>query len=290
MGGATLSPGKSSPEFALQLQVVQAFLRLMQDFDENSSPVILAGEMLHVVKNATGNVDPYYKEKMVANELCLPFAPALQAELDGLPDAKDRLRKALFWAIAGNNIDFITPGHAIELTEAAIRRVLEETEEIGLVRDDYDALWGLLTSDGTRVVYLLDNAGEIVFDKLALGVLKSLGIEVAAVVKGGPISNDATLEDAQTVQLAEACARVVTTGADDLGFNWDAASAEFQALFEGTPVVIAKGQANFEAFHAFGDRMPPEHFFGVLKVKCIANAAIVGGEKGQQVIMKVPVE
>jgi hypothetical protein len=269
---------------------MQEFLRLMQDFNEDSSPVILAGEMLHVVKNATGNADPYYEEKVLANQLCLPFAPALQAELDGIPDNKQRLRKALFWAIAGNNIDFITPGHAIELNETAIRRVLDETEGIGLVRDDYDALWNLLASDGAQVVYLLDNAGEIVFDKLALGVLQSLGIEVVAVVKGGPISNDATLEDAEAVQLGEVCARVVTTGTDDLGFNWDTAPAEFRALFEGTPVVIAKGQANFEAFHAYGDRMPPVHFFGVLKVKCIANAAIVGGEKGQQVIMQVPVE
>ncbi|HMF29922.1 MAG TPA: ARMT1-like domain-containing protein [Candidatus Lokiarchaeia archaeon] len=290
MGSEAALPDKDSGDFATQMEIIREFLRIMQDFSEDSFPVILASEMLQVIKRTTSNLNPYHAEKALANQICLNFTGELQEKLDAIPGKKDQLRQALFWAIAGNNIDFITPGHAIDLTSDAIRRVLEETEGIGLVRDDFEALWELIARGNRPVVYLLDNAGEIVFDKLVLCVLQSLGTVVTAVVKGGPVSNDATLEGAETVNLSENGAQVETTGTDDLGFNWNAASDSFRALFEGNPVVISKGQANFEAFHAYGSRMPPLHFFGVLKVKCAANAAAVGGNKGDQVILQVPVE
>ncbi len=290
---ATGIPGNQSverghPIFEIQIKAVQEFLHILLDFSEKSFPALIASDMLRTVKKLTGNADPYKAERELSNTLCLKFYEKLETDLSKLKTPKQRLRKAIFMTIAGNNIDYITPGHSVTLTEEGIKNILEEVERNGLVKDDYKILWDLIVQGHPKVVYLLDNAGEIVFDKLVLGILKKeLGLDVIAVVKGGPVANDVLLNDAEAVNLSENCTRIITTGTDDVGFNWNKASAEFKAAFERQPLVISKGQANFEAFNIFGLQMPPVDYFAIFKIKCPANAAMVGGKKGDQVILHV---
>ncbi len=280
--------GRGHPLFDMYMKSMQEFLRILRDFNEKSFPALIASDLMRAVKKITGNPDPYKAEREKSNLICLKFYESLKADLSRQGDSKARLRKALFLTIAGNNIDYITPGHTVTLTEEGISQVLDEVEQIGLVKDDFELLWDQVSRRHPKVLYLLDNAGEIVFDKLVMGILKDdLGINVTAVVKGGPVANDVLWEDAEMVRLSENCTHIITTGTDDVGFNWDKASAEFKAGFEGEPLVISKGQANFEAINIFGLQMPPMFFFAIFKIKCPANAAIAGGKKGEQVILRV---
>ncbi len=279
---------RGHPLFDMHIKALQEFLRILQGFSETSFPPLIASDLMRSVKQVTGNPDPYKAEREESNRICLTFYDQLRNDLSKVRSSKARLRKALFLTIAGNNIDYITPGHTVTLTEEGIKKVLDEVEQAGLVKDDYEQLWDLTSHRHPKIVYLLDNAGEIVFDKLVMGILKNqLGLDVTAVVKGAPVANDVLLEDAEMVQLSESCTRIITTGTDDVGFNWNSASAEFRAAFDGNPLVIAKGQANFETFNIFGSQMPPLSYFAIFKIKCPANATMAGGKKGEQVILHV---
>ncbi len=279
---------RGHPSFDIHIKAVQEFLHILQDFNEKSYPTLIASDMLRAVKKITGNFDPYKVEREQSNIVCMKFYDKLKADLAKAKNPKQRLLKAIFMTIAGNNLDYITPGHSVTLTEESIKILLDDVERNGLVKDDYKTLWDLIVQQHPKIVYLLDNAGEIVFDKLVLGILKKeLGLDVIAIVKGGPVANDVLLKDAEMVHLSENCSRIITTGTDDVGFNWTNASIEFKAVFEGRPLVISKGQANFESFNTFGLQMPTVDFYAIFKIKCPANAAMAGGKKGEQVILHV---
>lgn len=157
----------------------------------------------------------------------------------------------------------------------------EDYEEFnGVEHDEFD------DSEKGPVVFLLDNAGEIVLDKLLIEILVDMGVDVISVVKGDPISNDATFEDAEEIDLTSVC-DVITTGSDDLGFNPNRASEDFLSLIQSAPLVIAKGQANFESINTFRESILNPEIFLLSKLKCDVNANLARVKVGDYVIWKM---
>ena len=115
----------------------------------------------------------------------------------------------------------------------------------------------LQTTD--RVLYLADNAGEAVFDRV---LIETLALPVTYVVKGGPTLNDATREDALAAGL-ETCAAIIDNGSDAPGTIPHLCSEDFRRVYAAAPLIIAKGQANYETLSAAGPRV-----FCLLQVKC----------------------
>jgi hypothetical protein len=109
------------------------------------------------------------------------------------------------------------------------------------------------------VLYLGDNAGETVFDRV---LIEALEPPVLYAVKGGPVLNDATLDDALAAGL-ETCATIIDNGSRAPGTVLDLCSAEFRGAFDAAPLVIAKGQANYETLSEAGPRV-----FCLLQAKC----------------------
>ena len=95
-------------------------------------------------------------------------------------------------------------------------------------------------------MYICDNAGEIIFDRVLMEEIKRYGKEIVAVVKGKPILNDATLEDAKMAKIDE-IAKVITTGSDIIGIILEECSEEFLKEFESADLIIAKGMGNYES-------------------------------------------
>ncbi|MFX1598095.1 MAG: DUF89 domain-containing protein, partial [Promethearchaeota archaeon] len=122
---------------------------------------------------------------------------------------------------------------------------------------------------GGRILYLTDNAGEIVFDKLLMKELKRFNVDIIAAVRGGAIVNDATYDDAVQVGLTEII-RVTTTGTDAVGPLRSEISASFQELLNSADFLISKGQGNFEALA--GDSAYDRFFLLRVKCKVIADA------------------
>ncbi|MBF0519231.1 MAG: DUF89 family protein, partial [Nitrospirae bacterium] len=142
-------------------------------------------------------------------------------------------------AIAGNIIDFGIYDLSVDI-EGTVERALKEHIEV----DDFQC-FSKEVQKHEEILYLLDNAGEIVFDLLLIEVLTCMGKTVTAVVKGAPVINDVTMTDAIEVGLADLC-RVIDNGSDAVGTVLEFCSNTFKEEFNRHDLIISKGQGNFE--------------------------------------------
>lgn len=223
-----------------------------------------------LLREETG-VDPYQQVKSAYNRIALEMLPAIRQMAAGAPD---RLEGGVRAAIAGNVIDFGIY-ESIDLD-----RSIEEAFRLPLSPEDIVA-FGLSVASANRILYLCDNAGEIVFDRVLLEALRERGKLVTVAVKGSPVINDATLEDALAAGIAE-YAIVIDNGNDGIGTLLESCSERFLHEFRSADMIISKGQANFETLNQSGD----ERQFFLFKVKCPVVAGYLGRENGDIVLMR----
>ncbi|WP_297072926.1 damage-control phosphatase [Thermococcus sp.] len=227
-------------------------------FSEDSIPAVVGGLLFLDLYGFIGNDDPFENYKRVSNEV----AKRLVGHFSGAD-----MRIALKLAIAGNVVDFST-GYNPEKLEGDIKQVLEGD----LYIDHSDELFERL-KHAKNLLYLVDNCGEIYFDRLFIERLLEefphLGVTVAG--KEGPIINDATVDDLVNAGFEE-LAEVISTGSRLPGTPIEHVSDEFLKVFHSVDVIIAKGQANFETLSELND----SRIFFLLKAKCPAIAREIG--------------
>jgi uncharacterized protein with ATP-grasp and redox domains len=138
-----------------------------------------------------------------------------------------------------------------------------------LVVDDVDKVY-LLAKKANNVLYLADNAGEIVFDTLLVEQLKNMGLKVTYVVKGGPVLNDATLEDITPSGMNKLADKIITTGTDAVGLLPKEVTREFLEVYEDAELVFAKGMGYAETLTEL--KLTKPHFL-LFRTKCnpVAN-------------------
>lgn len=135
-------------------------------------------------------------------------------------------------------------------------------------------------SGARSILYLCDNAGEIVFDRVLLEILRDRGKDVTVIVKGAPVINDATLDDADAAGIAE-CAKVIDNGNDGIGTLIEECSSRFMDAYRSADLIISKGQANYETLVQSSDM----RVFFLFKVKCPVVADALKRENGDIVVM-----
>jgi damage-control phosphatase, subfamily I len=209
------------------------------------------------IRSRFGGVDPYRELKDQSTQRALALYPRLK---DMVHRSHDRLATAVRLAIAGNIIDY-GPADEYDL-EASVARVLRQP----LAVDDIPAMRRALDS-ADWVLYLADNAGETVFDRV---LIEEITKPVTYAVKGGATGNDATMVDAVAAGL-EGRVRLVDNGANRSGTVLDEVSPEFRALYDTAPVIIAKGMGNYETLSVEGPRL-----FFLLQAKCVPVAGDLG--------------
>ncbi|MFH1447091.1 MAG: ARMT1-like domain-containing protein [Chloroflexota bacterium] len=232
-----------------QKAILEEVLEMLQHAKATQMPPEIAYKVQSVVKRLSGVDDPYVEVKKQSTHQALALYPRYKEIRDA---SDDPLMTAVRLSIAGNIIDF-----GINLTydlEEVVQRVLAQPFAI----DDGQAFRKAL-AQADEVLYLADNAGETVFDKLLIEVL---GKPVVYVVKGAPVINDATEEDARAAGLHEV-AQITDNGTDTMGTVLPVVSQKFLALFKKASFVIAKGQANYETLDDAGEKV-----FCLLQVKC----------------------
>lgn len=217
-----------------------------------------------LARSLLGDPDPYRLHKETSTREALSLVPRLQTVLR---EAADPLEAAVRLSIAGNVVD-AGAGGRVDLWES-VQRALS----LPLAEPDMEALRGALENAG-QVLYLADNAGETVFDRL---LIETLGATVVYAVKGGPVLNDATEEDARAAGVDRA-ARLLSTGSDSPGTILQRCSDEFRRTYEEAQLVIAKGQANYETLSDEGPRV-----FFLLQAKCPVIARDLGVDVGSMV-------
>lgn len=262
-------------DLATQREALRRAAALIPSLDMSQSPAHNSTRGLKLVPAVTGCADPYAKEKREFNAHALDLLP-LAEQLAG--EVPDRLLGAALAAVAGNVIDLgIADGKTIEV-EASLREVFRH----GFAFNDIERLHAALERP-RRVLYLLDNTGEIIFDRILIGVLVRQGHGLTLAVHGGPVLNDALLEDARFAKLEE-LAPVISTGSDWIGMEWETCDEAFQKVFTAAEVVIGKGQGNFETLDEFAPT--PEETYFILKAKCHPVARRLGVKHGEVVIRR----
>lgn len=253
-------------------QVLKAVLKDIEAAEFHRSPSYASSRMHRRIRDMLGS-DPFESLKRQYNEAALALLPSLREKVAGADDA---LTTAARLAIAGNIIDFGI-FESVDV-EGAVSRAL--TAPLGI--DHSGQLSRELADESiTQVLYLLDNAGEIVFDMLLIEHLIKLGKRVTAVTRGGPILNDVTLHDARAVGLDALC-EVIDNGSDAVGTVLDEASDALMALY-GDPkvMVISKGQGNFETL--LHEDRPVYYLF---QAKCSVVADALSQDNGAMLLMR----
>jgi uncharacterized protein with ATP-grasp and redox domains len=217
-----------------QEEIIKAVLPVIADADTRKPPAYTTTLIHRLIRLRLGG-DPFKNTKFMYNKLAMDLAPGLR-EIIG--KSEDPLWTAARLAIAGNVIDFGI--YTSVDIGSSIGRALEQSIAV----DDYASFREAL-SGAEEILYLLDNCGEIAFDRLLIEELASQGKKVTAVVKGSPVLNDVTREDAVQVGLERVC-RVIDNGSDAIGTIVEWTSAEFRQAFAASELVISKGQGNFE--------------------------------------------
>ena len=248
-----------------QLEVMRQVLAVLQAADLRLAPAQIAGQTNRIVREVTGVADPYLRIKETSTRLALEMYPRLRELVAQSPDP---FETALRLSLAGNIIDVVHSDH--HDLEGTVQRALTQP----LAGNGLEALRAAVAR-ADHVLYLGDNAGETVFDRL---LIEQIAPPVTYVVKGGPILNDATLAEAQAAGLDQV-ATLVSTGSQTPGTVLAECTPSFQQLFASATLIIAKGQSNCETL----DHLDPRVFF-LLQVKCPVLGQKLGWPQGSLLV------
>ncbi len=225
---------------------------------KGATAIEIAGRIQQIIREILGSDDPYKKIKWMSNDLVMNWYPNLQRRIAQSPSP---FETAVRMAIAGNIIDF---GLNSQLTSSEVEATLEKSMTAYIDREQISRLQESIRS-AKNILYITDNAGEIVFDKL---LMEQLPLDKVVVgVRGGMVLNDATREDAEQVGLTD-MVKVVGSGVGIPGTVHERCSPDFQKLMQSADLIIAKGQGNFESLKESGF---PVAFLFLIKCPVVAK-------------------
>jgi uncharacterized protein with ATP-grasp and redox domains len=260
---------------ALRFRCLAEVVKLLnKEFKPTSVAADIGTKRDRIIRKLTSNDDPYRYNKKQANEKALKMRPNAKKYVMSGYNQQERFKKACLCAIVGNIMEFDIPGHKFTLKNMA--SVLRQATK-DLAIDDIDKAYDMAKKVNS-VMYLADNAGEIVFDSLLVEQLKNMGLKVTYVVKGGPVINDATMEDVELSSIDKLADEVITTGCDAVGLQKKEVSADFLKVYEAAELVFAKGMGYAETLTEYKFKKPHLLMF---RTKCmpIANYFCVPRDK-----------
>lgn len=226
----------STDDEKLKMEIMgDIFNYLSQTFKEGTNSNSTGSTMHAMIKQKTGCKDPYYQEKIESNNIALKYLEDVKKILK----TDDSLENYVKIAIIGNILDF----GAFTLDDDIESVIKNSLEKDLTIKDIEDFENSLKTHD--RVLYLVDNTGEIVFDKLLLAKIKEYGLDITIAVKSEPILNDACMAEALDAGLDE-FADIVEIGAGTVGYVDSKISDEFREIFDSHKFIISKGMGNYE--------------------------------------------
>ncbi len=255
---------------ACQARILDRAALTLARRSEFASAPAMAQAIHEIVRVETGVADPYASIKRRDLDAALTLEPLLR---QFAADSDDPLRTALKVAATGNVMD------SAIYSDLDIAACVTEELRRPFARCDLTELSADLAS-ARRVLVLGDNAGEVVFDKILLAALAADGRELSYAVRGEPIINDATLDDARYAGV-DAYASLVSSGSSAPGTILESCTEEFRELFRAADVVISKGQGNFESLSASGRPM-----YFLLKAKCALIAGRLGTAVGDYALIR----
>lgn len=269
IGRVLFESEEADPESSVKA-VRNASAMLGELFGEGVCSATVATKVHRETYRILGTEDPYRRLKKLSNKVALdiyPYAERFVAR------SKNPLRDAFLCAIVGNVLDFgIGTGFD---NPVVLKREFSNLVSQGLDHDDTPRIRTTLKS-ARRVVYLGDNCGEIVLDRLALKELNKFDVDLTLVVKEKPILTDATRKDISGLGFGKIVDRIVEAPGFAVGIDLDSLNGPFGKMLRDADLIIAKGMANFESLSET-DLAPIAY---LLRTKCTPVADAMGLRKG----------
>lgn len=235
------------PDMEKKTEYMKKVMALIANTEENDCAPSLSVDIQKLYSSFWNcPMEDFTKIKKEFNQLMLNMEASIE---DKIRKANDPLEKALLYARIGNYIDFaalsnVDQSTVITLLDEKSSEALDEKEYKNFLRD---------LSSARKLVYLTDNCGEVVLDKLAVKILKEQypDLDITVIVRGYPVVNDATMEDAEEIGLTD-LVKVIGNGSN-VGGTWiPGINAEARELLYDADLIIAKGQGNFETLNDCG--------------------------------------
>jgi len=260
-----------------QRKLVKKIIAEMAETDDDASAPYIAHRIQRALKEILGVADPFAEEKQYYNREMLKLEDDFVRMVES---AENPLRAALKLASAGNVIDF-GPGH--NLSRKRVLETVQNTMKRELPEDVFNSLNAAL-KDADTLLYLGDNAGEIVLDKVFIRTIKEVypHLQVYYATRGKPIVNDVTEEDAYAVKM-DTYATITNNGSDIPGTILKLCPESFVKIFNEADVIIAKGQGNFESLNGTTDH---KNLFYLFLCKCNHFMKTFGVEQNEMVLVQ----
>jgi len=244
-------------QFNMRHEHIKEFLTFFASLNYNVTSVEIVKASYEKTSKLINNNDPYFPQKKMYNQKMLEQYSDFCQEIN---TSADPIRKAITLSIGGNIIDFLPKDNK------NIDDKIKNISQRSLAVDDVNELLEDLRN-ASSILYLTDNAGEIVLDKLLIQTLVEHNIidknKITVATRGLPVLNDATLEDAEEIGLT-AMVKVISNGDNAPGTLLKTSSKEFQKCFNQADVVIAKGSGNFESLDDFTNK----NIYFLFVIKC----------------------
>ncbi|MCB2153513.1 DUF89 family protein [bacterium] len=252
-----------------QERMLREILRWTSEMDLNQSPPELGQRIHRRLRELIAQDDPYREAKERQNRMALRILDEVREDAF----RGNAFEFAVRLAAAGNSIDLAFDPL---LSDGAVRTAVQRSLK-GVFVGDIDAFRRVVES-AKDILFLADNAGEIVFDRLLIEHFPPGKTTVA--VRGAPIINDATHEDAKAIGL-DRLAEIIDNGSDAPGTILSDCSPQFRERFDSADLIIAKGQGNYETL---SEEHGPLYF--LFKAKCPVIADHAGLPLGAHILVK----
>lgn len=229
-----------------KMKYMREVLAFLSSCNPDLSAPSLVKPLSRIYEKYWGKRDSMEEVKKEFNDFLLDMEKDIEEQIR---KHDDPLEAALCFARTGNYIDYAA---VKDISKEKLMELFEEQERAGLEKNEYEAFLKDM-EQAAKLVYLTDNCGEVVLDKIAMKIIQERypDLDVTAVVRGEPVVNDADLDAARYVGL-DRVAEVMENGSGIAGTDLDDISDEARGVIEAADVIISKGQGNFETIHGCG--------------------------------------
>lgn len=245
------------------LEVTHNIVNVLRNIDNGMPPPLISDDVYGTIRKTLNIDDPYKAIKEKYNKIAYKYTPALKNKIN---TEEDKLLCALKISLAGNIIDF-----GAQMSNFSIEETLDDVIENGFKINSINKFRNDL-KNAKSLVFIADNAGEIVFDKILLETIKELypKISITIVVRGGPIINDVTRDDITGLGLGlEKIARVIDSGKAIPGYWPKMCNSECLQIHNSADIIISKGQGNFETLSEIKDKRV--YFLFIIKCDVVSK-------------------
>lgn len=259
----------------VQLGAISEFIRfLAESISGGVVPALLGAERNRIIMRVTKNSDPYLRHKRLSNDVAVKLRPYVEHLVKKGRNTEEKLRRAIVASVIGNSMEFGVAGYGFK--PSTFRQEFERLFTSGLDYDDLDRVIPRIL-DSREILYLTDNSGEIILDRVLMCQIEETGVNLFVTAKSSPVQEDVTLDEARELGIDE-LGELLSSGTS-VGVDPSKAPKGLRKKLKSADLILSKGMGNYETLSEFEGRLKGRLVY-LLRAKCQPVASSLGVKKG----------